>query len=431
MSENRVNMITTVLLVIIYISFISLGLPDSILGVSIPAMQNEWGFPLSFAGVISMTVVGSTIISSFTSSLIIKKFGTGKVTFASCFLTAVSLFGFSVSPSYIRLVLFAVPLGLGAGSVDTALNNYVALHYKAHHMNWLHSFWGVGATAGPVLMSFFIASSSSWRSGYSAISLIQISLAAVLLISLPLWKKHRKITESNKSGISIETIPDLCVSDADFSKSENDDFKNKSDNYKKILNNKKEKKILSLPGVKYALLTFLFYCAVEHSVGLWGSSYLVKVKNASAEAGAFWMAFYYGGITAGRFFSGFFSFRFSNKQMIKHGLITAFTGSLFLFFPLPVLITGCAFVLIGLGLSPVFPSMLHETPVRFGRVKSQEIIGLQMGFGYTGSAFLPMLLGLVLQYAGMWLFPVFAAALIFLIFAVSEKIDKVSIKKDL
>ncbi len=404
-------MVTAVLLSIVYISFISLGLPDSILGVSIPAMQVEWGFPLSFGGAVSMTVVGSTIVSSFSSSFVIRKFGTGKVTLASCILTAFSLFCFSVSNSHLWLLLLAVPLGLGGGSVDTALNNYVALHFKARHMNWLHSFWGVGATLGPFLMSYFIAL-SSWRSGYRTISFIQISLSLVLFVSLPLWKMHKKITAPKDEAVSEDRKGAAETGIA--AKATSDDS----------LSGKSEAGILKIRGVKYALLTFLFYCAVEHSVGLWGSSFLVRIKDASAEAGAFWMAFYYGGITAGRFLSGFISFRFSNPQMIRYGLLTALTGSLFLFFPLPAFASGCSFVLIGLGLSPVFPAMLHETPVRFGKENSQKIIGFQMGFGYTGSAFLPMLLGVVLQHAGMFMFPFYVNVFTVLILFTSGRIDK-------
>ncbi len=393
-------MVTAVLLAVIYLSFISLGLPDSILGVSVPAMQTEFGFPLSFGGLVSMTVVGSTIISSFSSSFIIRKFGTGKVTFASCLLTAVSLMGFSVSPSCIWLAVFAVPLGLGGGSVDTALNNYVALHFKASHMNWLHSFWGLGATLGPVMMSFFIASSATWRSGYRAISIIQIILSLILFMSFPLWRMHKSLDIGNS-----ET--DMGTEDLYSAERDAEDVN-----------------VSKIRGVKYSLLTFLFYCALEHSAGLWGSSYLVIVKGASLEGGAFWMAFYYGGITAGRFFSGFFSFRFSNPQMIRGGLITALAGSIFLFFPFPAPVTGCSFVLIGLGLAPVFPAMLHETPLRFGKKRSQEIIGYQMGFGYTGSAFLPLLLGIVLQNAGMPVFPYFIAFTTAVILFFSSRIDK-------
>ena len=491
-------MITIIILSVIYLSFISLGLPDSVLGVSIPAMQAEWGFPLSYGGAVSMIIVGSTIISSFSSSFIIKRIGTGKVTFASCLLTAASLYGFSVSPSYIWPAVLAVPLGLGGGSVDTALNNYVALHFKARHMNWLHSFWGVGATLGPVLMSFFIASSGSWRSGYCTISLIQILLASVLFAALPLWKRHMKMTgfnetaeyrkerEERKNVKSAGTVKSEGTEDSSRRKitgtedsGEDSGWKTtgtedssgwkttgKEDSsgwkttgtedssgwettgtedprtsetvtagrsFKKGRTSEKSgknknKRIIKIKGVKYALLTFLFYCAVEHSVGLWGSSYLVRVKNAALEEGAFWMAFYYGGITAGRFLAGFFSFYFSNPQMIRYGLLTAFTGSLLLFFPLPAFFTGCSFVLIGVGLSPVFPAMLHETPLRFGKEKSQDIIGFQMGFGYTGSAFLPLVLGIILQNAGMVFFPFFITSLIFLVIIVSGRIDKASEK---
>lgn len=387
-------MITMVLLVIIYLAFISLGLPDSILGVSIPSIQSDFGIQLSSGGLIAMMIVGGTIVSSFASSYIIKKFGTGKITFISCLMTGGALLGISFAPSYVWLLLFAVPLGLGAGSVDTALNNYVALHFKAHHMNWLHSFWGVGATVGPLIMSATLTTSLAWRLGYRIISIIQLSFAAFLFLSIPLWKKHhklKKIEEDKKGNEEPEA----------------------------------SKSIFSLKGVKYAFAFMLLYCAVELGVGLWGSSFLVKVKNLSIESAASWMAMYYGGITVGRFISGFVSFKLSNIIMIRGGIVITAFGLILFFLPLPQFFMGCAFVLTGIGLSPIFPSMLHETPVRFGKANSQKVIGFQMGFAYIGSAVLPPIMGVLFQNLGMTIFPIMMIIPAVLMFFSSEKLNAV------
>jgi fucose permease len=340
-------MITTVVLILIYFAFISLGLPDSLLGVSWPAMQTEWGMPLDAAGLIAFVLTANTIVSSLLSSRIIKKIGTGKVTFLSCLLTG-ALFGISFSPSYLWLLILAVPLGFGAGSVDVALNNYVALHFKAFHMNWLHSFWGLGATIGPLIMAQSLLHTSSWRSGYRIISIIQLGLAMLLFLSLPLWIKHGRLMQ--KKNIHEPETADKHA----------------------------ERHVLKIKGVPYALATFLLYCGAELSVGLWGSSYLVKVRDIPVETAALWIALYYGGITVGRFLSGFISLKLTNTQMIRSGIIVAFSGIVLLFWSLPDIVLMAAFILIGVGFSPIFPAMIHETPNRFGKQKSQEVIGYQM-----------------------------------------------------
>lgn len=391
-------MISIILLMIIYLAFISLGLPDSLLGVSWPAMQIEWGMPLDAAGLVAMLVTGSTILSSFLSGYLIKKFGTGKITFISCIITGAALLGISYAPSYYWLLLLAFPLGLGGGSVDTALNNYVALHYKAHHMNWLHSFWGVGATLGPLVMAQTILRTSSWRLGYRSIGCFQLVLAIILLLSLPLWNKHKIISKP------IEDMP------------------TKVENTKKI-------KIFKIKGVKYALLTFLFYCATELSIGLWGSSYLIQVKNLSIEKAASLVAMFYAGITLGRFISGFISFRLTNIQMIRWGIRIAFMGTLLLLLPLHNFILIAAFIAIGLGLSPIFPSMIHETPSRFGKEHSQVIIGYQMAFAYIGGAFLPPLFGVIVKNTSIFIFPFYLLLCILLIFFCSERLVKLTKRK--
>lgn len=388
-------MITTILLLIIYLAFISLGLPDSILGVAIPALRADWNIPLATTGIISMIIVGGSVISSFSSDFIIKKIGTGKIVFFSCLITGLSLLGFSYSPSVYWLFLLALPLGLGGGTVDAALNNYVATHFKAHHMNWLHSFWGVGATLGPVIMSWNLIN-RTWQSGYRSISFIQILLAIFLLISIPIWKKHKAL---------------------------------KLDSVEKILDDEKIN-ILKIPGLKYALLSMLLYCSVELGTGLWSSSFLVEYRGFSVDSAAMFVAIYYGGITIGRFLSGFISFKLSNTELIRYGLLIALFGILIILLPLPKVVLGGGLVLIGFGLAPIFPSMIHETPARFGKDLSQKIIGYQMGFAYLGSAIIPPVLGVLFQNISIGLFPLTLLFMSIILLIVTELLNR-STKKNI
>lgn len=287
----------------------------------------------------------------------------------------------------------AIPLGLGAGSVDTALNNFVALKYKARHMNWLHCFWGIGATAGPMIMSLFLMQKGGWKLGYGTIGIVQAALVAVLFISLPLWKKalaEGKHDETEKRAIR----PPL-------------------------------KDLFRIPGVKSALLAFFFYCTIETTTGLWGSSYLVGVRGLSAEAAAQWISLFYLGITVGRFVCGFLSMKLNNKKMIRIGLIIVFTGIGLVFLPLDGIFLQFGFLLLGLGCAPVFPAMLHETPERFGKQMSQTLMGLQMGCAYIGSTFMPPLFGAIAQNAGISLFPLYLLAALVCLVAVAEHINHV------
>jgi fucose permease len=382
-------MITLFLLLIIYLAFISLGLPDSLLGVAWPLIREQWELPLDYAGMISIVTIGSTILSSLFSGRIIARFGTGKVTFISCLMTGSALLGFSVAPSFVWLFLFAIPLGFGAGSVDTALNNYVSLHFKSHHMNWLHSFWGVGATIGPLIMGRFLLN-STWQSGYRFIGSIQMVLAFILLISLPLWKLHHAHTRETQEHVE----PNRSLS-----------FIQK----------------IRIKGVPFALLAFLFYVTAEAAVGLWGSSYLVQVKNISVGLAATWVAMYYGGITIGRLISGFVSFKLSNQQLVFYGIIVSLIGVLLMLLPLPHWIIPIALILIGLGFAPIFPSLIHETPERFGKELSQDIIGYQIAAAYLGGATLPPLFGVVAKHTSMALFPPFILlCLIFILISTTK-----------
>lgn len=378
----------TLLLVIIYMSFISLGLPDSLLGSAWPAMHTELSQTLSSAGIISMIISGGTIISSFMSNRLIKRFGTGRVTLISVAMTAAALIGFSFSPSFVSLCIMGIPLGLGAGSVDAALNNFVALHYKAKHMSWLHCFWGIGATTGPVIMSLFIAERSGWRKGYFTISIIQFCLVFGLLITLPLWKKV-----------------------------ENADLKNETEEEKSTHN----VNAFKIPGVKVALVSFICYCAVEATTGLWGSSYLVKYKGLSASAAARWISLFYGGITIGRLLSGFLTMRLKNSTLIRIGQVVCIIGTIFLMLPLHVYFSVAGFILIGLGCAPIYPCMLHETPRRFGKSESQSVMGLQMAFAYMGSTFMPPIFGYIAGRTNIVILPYFLLCLVVVMLIFSEK----------
>ncbi|MCL2197127.1 MAG: MFS transporter [Treponema sp.] len=391
-------MITFLLLIVIYLSFISLGLPDSLLGSAWPAMYESLNVPLHFAGIISMIVAGGTVISSVFSERVIRRFGTGAVTLFSVFLTAAALIGISFSGSVVFIILCAVPLGLGAGSVDAALNNYVALHFKARHMSWLHCFWGIGASIGPLIMSFYLTNSNSWNSGYRTISIIQFSLVFILFLSLPLWKKNK-----------TERDPVL------------------EENRAQLKNSPSFKEIFSVIGVKPALFAFFCYCALETVAGLWGASYLVMEKNMTPETAARWIALFYIGITAGRFISGFITMALNNRQMIRLGHIIIGCGIITLILPfenssLPGLF------LIGLGCAPIYPSMLHETPQNFGREYSQAIMGIQMGSAYIGTTIMPPIFGWLTSFTSFKIFPVFIglilAVKIIMIEIVNKKIAK-------
>jgi fucose permease len=384
-------MVLTLLLIIIYLSFISLGLPDSLLGSAWPSMYVRMGVPVSYAGIVSMIVAGGTIIASFFSEKIIRRLGTGKVTVISVSMTAVALFGVSVSRNFFELCIWAVPLGLGAGSVDAALNNYIALHYKAKHMSWLHCFWGIGATTGPVIMSYCLQYGGRWNQGYLTIGIIQFCLVAVLFLSLPLWKKvgeeSAQLEETPKSSLKLGEL-------------------------------------LKLPGAKPALVSFFCYCSLEATAGLWGSSYLVIVKGIAAETAAKWISLFYFGITFGRFLSGFITMKLNQRQMIRLGQAILACGVMLLLLPFGSLLLLAGFFLIGLGCAPIYPSLLHETPVNFGSEHSQAIMGIQMACAYVGTTFMPLLFGMLAAHISYTLFPIYLGILLLLMIAMVEALHK-------
>lgn len=361
------------LLVIIYVSFISLGLPDAVLGSAWPVMHVSLGLPLWSAGLIAATTSMGTVISALLSTKVISRFGTGKVTLVSVLMTAVALLGFSFSHKMYLLLIFALPLGLGAGSVDTALNNYVALHYKARHMSWLHSFWGVGASMGPAIVALALSFGFSYRGGYRSIGVLQLLLVVSLAFSLRLWRDHdvKEVGEATQGN----------------------------------------REVLKIRGVPSALLTFFLYCSLEIATGLWATTYLVQVKGLDPTKAALWGGLYYMGITVGRVFSGFITFRVSNNQMTFGGLGLCLV-SLLLFFSPNANVAGFALVLLGLGSAPIFPSMIHETPRRFGVGASQAIIGLQMATAYVGNTVMPPLVGALASTVGLIWLPVLQALLV-------------------
>lgn len=363
----------SLLLALIYVSFISLGLPDSLLGSAWPQMQESLGVSLSLGGVISFLITASTILSSLVSHQVIQRFGTGAVTMCSVAMTALALFGFSLSNSFFALCLWAIPYGLGAGSVDAALNNFVALHCKAKHMSWLHCFWGIGATGGPYIMGLCLSRGMGWQAGYRTISFLQMALTLILLLSLPLWKKQ-----------------ELPLSGGETVRPQTPQWG----------------KLLKRPGVKAALTAFFFYSALELTTGLWGSSYMVAVRGISAETAAKWISLFYLGITAGRFFSGFLTLRFSDDAMVRLGEGTAIVGILLMLLPLHNLFLCLGLILTGLGCAPIYPSLLHATPQRFGKSLSQSLMGTQMAISYLGSTTMPPVSGFLSEKISMGLYPV-------------------------
>ena len=385
-------MFSMLLLIIIYLSFISLGLPDSLLGSAWPSMYRLLNVPVHYAGYVFMIAAGGTVISSVFSAKIIRRFGTGIVTAVSVLMTAAALIGFSVSNSFFLLCLYAVPLGLGAGSVDAALNNYVALHYKARHMSWLHCFWGIGASIGPIIMSSFLIHRNSWNLGYRTIGIIQFCLVLLLFISLPLWKKN--ITEGSSPKHSSIKFAEM----------------------------------FRITGVKEILIAFFCYCSIETITGLWGASFLVMERGISPEIAARWITLYYIGITFGRFISGFITMKLNNRQMIRLGQIIIGCGIIVLVLPFGNITLLPGLFMIGLGCAPIYPSLLHETPKNFGEENSQAIIGIQMASAYIGTTLMPPIFGWVASQISFNIFPVFIGIIlvikIMMIEVLNRKIDK-------
>lgn len=392
----------TILLVIIYVAFISLGIPDSILGSAWPSMYEFLNVPVGSAGIITMIIAACTIISSLCSNFLNKKMGTGNVMVVSVAITAAALFGFSKSTHFYQLCLLGIPYGLGAGSVDAALNNYVALHYKSRHMSWLHCFWGIGTMIGPIVMSNFIQNGGIWSQGYKAISIFQLVLVMILALSLPLWKKAQ--------NQYVDTTSNQDKNDAPAEE-------------KNLLS------VLGVKGVKTAVLTFLCYCAVESTTGLWASTYMVIARGIDINIATRWAMMFYAGITAGRFLSGFVSEKLGDKKLICLGYTIILLGIVLLFLPIDNKWIVCSgFVMTGFGCAPIYPSLIHQTPINFGKQNSQLLIGLQMACAYTGSTFMPPLFGLLVQKISVSVLPVFVLVFLALLVICNEVMNK-SLKK--
>ena len=376
------------LLPIIYLAFISLGLPDSLLGSAWPSMYPLLGVPVSYAGILSMIISFGTIVSSLNSDQLTRALGAGRVTAISVGMTAAALFGFSVSTQFWMLCLWAVPYGLGAGSVDAALNNYVALHYESRHMSWLHCMWGIGTMVSPMVMGRVLAGGGPWTAGYRYIALFQIALTAVLFLSLPLWQK--RTGEAAEDGTALQALS--------------------------------LGQVFRLPGAKEVMLCFFCYCALETTAGLWASSYLTLTRGVAADTAASFASLFYIGITAGRAACGFLTLKLSDTQMIRLGQGVLAVGVAALLVPGPQLLALAGLVLVGVGCAPIYPSIIHATPDHFGADRSQAVIGIQMASAYVGNLVMPPLFGLLANNITPALFPFYLLALLVLMVVMHEQL---------
>lgn len=383
---------TNLLLAVIYAAFISLGLPDALLGSAWPIMHAQMNVPLSYAGIVTFTIAMGTVVSSLQSDRLTRWLGAGKVTAISVGLTALALLGFSLSTEYWMLLVFAIPYGLGAGSVDAALNNYVALHYSSRHMSWLHCMWGIGASIGPYIMGWALTGGdASWPLGYRTVGLIQVGLTALILLSLPMWKQRIPAdTADSPAEVTPQAIP-LA-------------------------------KLIRMSGAKEVMVTFFCYCALESTAGIWASSFLCFHHGLSEEVAAACASLFYLGITAGRAFNGFIANRFTDTQLIRVGLGIMAVGMLVLLLPLGEVAAMAGLILVGLGCAPVYPCIIHSTPERFGPEKSQAFIGVQMASAYLGSTLMPPVFGFIANYVSVGLYPVYMGIILLVMIVMHEKL---------
>lgn len=376
------------LLAIIYVSFISLGLPDALLGSAWPTMYGEFGVPVSYAGAISMIIALGTIISSLMSDRLTHKLGTGRVTAISVAVTAIALLGFSVSNSFWMLCLWAIPYGLGAGSVDASLNNYVALHYSSRHMSWLHCMWGVGASAGPYIMGYILSGGQHWTVGYRVIGILQIILTAILFFSLPMWK-GRKQTDGGETNAAKP----LAL-----------------------------REVIKIKGAKEVMITFFCYCALEQTSGLWASSYLALYKGVSSETAAFFGSMFFIGITIGRAINGFLTMKYTDTQLVRLGQGIVGIGVAAMLLPMGQTASLIGLILVGLGCAPIYPCVIHATPAHFGAEKSQALIGVQMASAYAGICLMPPLFGLIANHISISLLPAYLLAILIAMVIMYERL---------
>ncbi len=380
------------LLVIIYLSFISLGLPDSLLGAAWPSMYQELNVPISYAGAISMIIAFGTIVSSLQSDRLTRRLGTGKVTAISVGMTALALFGFSISSSFWMLCLWAIPYGLGAGSVDAALNNYVALHYESRHMSWLHCMWGVGASVGPYIMGYVMTGGGTWNGGYCVISILQIVLTMILVFSLPLWKNRPVLADADGQEVQTKALS--------------------------------IREVFQIRGAKEVMICFFCYCALEQTTGLWASSYLTLYKGVAADLAATFASLFYVGITIGRALSGFLTMKFDDVRMIRMGECLIGLGVVIMVLPFGRELALAGFLIIGLGCAPIYPCVIHSTPAHFGAERSQAIIGIQMASAYVGTCLMPPVFGLIANSISVALLPVYLCIILVLMIVMHELLVK-------
>ena len=375
----------TLLLIVIYIAFIGLGIPDSLFGTAWPAVYPEFGVSVSSANFVTVSTTACTVVCSLVSARIINRFGTYKVCAVSTAMTALALFGYMLSPNLLCMCLLAIPLGFGGGCIDTALNDYVALHYNASQMSFLHCFFGIGISISPYLMSLALAYLGNWRYGYRYAAIMQVCIAAIMIFSMPLWKKVKHQDQAQE-----EEITPVTLSFAEVSR---------------------------IPGVRTVWLIFFASCGLECTCGTWGSTFLVNARGMSVDAAARTVMFYYVGMAAGRFLSGVLAKRFHAWQIIKMGLVALVPAMLLLLLPLPSVFAALGLFLIGLGNGPLFPNLIHLTPENFGKIYSQSIIGTQMASAYVGILLMPLLFGLLAQHISINLYPWYLTALFVLMAA--------------
>lgn len=376
------------LLILIYIAFISLGLPDSVLGAAWPSMYRSFGVPEGSAGIITMLMYSGTMISSMASDWIIRKLGTGYVLVLSVALTAITMLGFSMAENFTMLCLIALPYGLGGGCVDASLNNYVATHYKARHMNFLHCFWGIGTIISPLVMGAFIENGGVWTQGYRAIAIFQFILVAVLLFSVPLWKRESNDHQEEKSPVSFRNL-------------------------------------ISMPGVKASLTAFFSYCALETTMGLWTSTYLSEIKGIDLAMATKCGMLFYIGIASGRFISGLISEKLGDVKLIGIGISVTILSLCALLIPGtggPMLYS--LIILAGMGCGPIFPSMVHHSPEISGPDGSQMLIGFQLAMASAGSITIPALFGIIVNRISIALMPCFSLIFALIPLAMVLKISR-------
>ena len=378
----------SLLLPLIYLAFISLGLPDGLLGAAWPTIYPVFGVEVSASGIVFMIISAGTVVSSLLSDRMTSRFGPGRVTAVSTAFTAAALFGFSFCRSFPMLCLWAIPYGLGAGAVDASLNNYVAVHYESRHMSWLHCMWGIGATVGPYIMGAILSGGSGWSGGYRVVGTVQLILVVILFMSRPIWQQ-------SQAAAPVQEHKVLTL-----------------------------KEILAIPGTKEIMVAFFCYCALEQTAMLWGSTYFVRQLGVDEERAASLASLFFIGLTTGRFLSGFVTMKLSDTNMIRLGLGIIFVGVVVMLLPFGMVAATAGFLLIGFGCAPIYPCVIHSTPDHFGEENSQAIIGVQMASAYTGTLLMPPLFGLIANHISASLLPWYLGGLLVLMAWMCEQLNR-------